>query len=367
MTAIMMMASVMYVNPVFAANFMDAGWEADFDSNFGGFPSNWDVYDDTLGDGHGKSLSMLAGVTATGDGMYYTSSSPFSEAKLDSASGIYKFSTEVYIDGNANAKFIGGPTKADSKSILLDYNYEPATNLFKFFDENGNAVPISLTLTQRKWNQYDIIFDLDNATKTYYMDGTMLKPDGSEEAYTSKIQEDIMTAIKSADGYTIKNFYTLNDVGTTTGKYLLDNMSFNKVGKNSFSIVGQTPANMTCKEIRIVFVNTIDKATLNNIKIEKFGRDDVLMTNGTAVHASVQSENGKSVTISLEEDFSDTDFYAIDMTNVTDIAGNGFDEPVKTFFKAAEASVVTGYFDYSLSYADENSLRLLRPAVHGKK
>jgi len=352
-----MVASVLYVNPVFAANFMDAGWEADFDSNFGGFPSNWAAcYDDTLGDGHGKSLNMLAGVTATGDGMYYTNPSPFSEAKLDTASGIYKFSTEVYIDGNANGKFIAGPVKSESKTHLLDYDYNPAENVFKFYNEKGNATSISLTLEQKMWHQYDIIFDLENGTKTYYMDGTVLKTDGSADAYTSKIQEDIMSAIKSEGGYTIKNFYTLNDVGTTTGKYLLDNMSFKKVSKNSFSIAGQTPANMTSKEIKIDFVNTVDKSTLNKIKIEKFERNDVLMTNGTVVNTGLLCENGKSAVITLPEDFSDTHFYAVNMTGVKDITGNGFDEPVKTFFKSAEPEVKNGYFDYSLNYENENSL-----------
>lgn len=359
MTAMVMIASVMYVNPVFAANFTDTGWEADFDSNFGGFPSNWsNIYDDSLNDGHGKSLSMLAGVSATGDGMYYDqeSSSPFWTSKLDTASGIYKFSTEIYIDGNANARFIGGPAKGTTKTVLLDYNYEPANNLFKFFDKDGNAVSVSLTLTQKKWHQYDIIFDLDNGTKTYYMDGTVLKPSGSTDAYTSEIQEDIMNAIKSADGYTIKNFYTLNDVGTTTGLYLLDNMSFGKIGKNSFGIVGQTPANMTNKEIKISFKNTIDKNTVSSIKVLKFARNDVLMTNGTTVGADLSCENGKSMTITLPEEFSDSHFYAINMTGVKDVTGNEFAEPVRTFFKAAQAEVKTGYFNYSLNYENENSL-----------
>ena len=256
---------------------------------------------------------------------------------IDTKEGIVKLSFQIKLEGISNRdnykqtfSIYGGNNNALKgvtivNGIVKYYSAENAKNA------SGSSLiwdtlETNAFLEENEWYTFDIVSDYTNNITRYYMNGNQLR-----DKQTGNVIETAATINGNANSSSVDTLYVKSRTKqkgaevTDGGDIIVDNIVISNTATSGFHNANGYEFTEIPDELDIKFNNVINVKDFNEdeITVNAYAADDVLMTNASAVDFTIQNLSQTGVQIIFNSDLSLNDYEKIkvDFGNNKDLLG----------------------------------------------
>lgn len=295
--------------------------------------NEWTIYPEQVDEDHGTSLKLEDTC-----GLEYVFSEPIT-------SGKFLMSFEAYFKNKGTTEEENEASTAGMRMYIPKIGATDAFSVFRFSPGGVQSANTGLNaweftkiadIKTKKWYQIDLLFDMDQARLSYYIDG---------------VKYDEVKGAFSEIGSFILTFGELKE----KGYIYMDNMSFKYVSPGSFStnyLRNQaTPGN---DEVKLNFTDVMDKTTLTNAKVYSMG-SNILNYAPEEISCSVADTSIKGMTLKLGKAFEAGKIYKVELDGVKTLFGEDLTNN-EEYFTASGALCETPVLNADFSTLPEGGM-----------